>query len=246
MNHGIARNGANTINDVVNPSSNRSGIFNVNDNDDYVEIVDDHSLDITDQITMEAWIKPFKDDDDKNISLLDQFGYTPHITNIIGGNFLFAVVSEDAHNQGNLHVVNLTPHSKLSENSIVDVVYDFGEGNPNQKNIRPIISHIRDGVYVVAYNSKTMTKNLSIHLKTFTISPNGYVKYTGNMIFDDYESNTGNPNRPSIVKVSEFETYSIFAIAYSINVDYAGPSVGIIRTVNVSYDGSEGQVLYFL
>jgi len=248
MNHGIARNGANTINDVVNPSSNRSGIFNVNDNDDYVEIVDDHSLDITDQITMEAWIKPFKDADDKNISLLDQFGYTPYITNIIGDNFLFAIVSEDVHNQGNLHVVNLTPYSKLSENSIVDVVYDFGEGNPNQKNIRPIISHIRDGVYVVAYNSKTMTKNLSIHLKTFTISPNGYVKYTGNMIFDDYESNTGNTNRPSIVKVSEFETYSIFAIAYSINVDYAGPSVGIIRTVNVSYDGKikfTGEMTYF-
>jgi hypothetical protein len=246
LNHGIARNGANTINDVVSPSSNRSGIFNVDDYDDYVEVIDDSSLDITNQITMEAWIKPFKDND--NIGLLDQFGYTPYITNVSGDNFLFAVVSEDVHNQGNLHIVNITPHRRLSESSIVDVEYDFGEGNPNELNVRPIISHIHDNVYVVAYNSKTKTKNLSMHLKTFTISPSGSIDYTGNMIYDDLESNTGRTNRPSIVRVSNFDSYSIFAIAYNINVEHMFPAVGIIRTVNVSNDGEikfTGEMAYF-
>ena len=237
MNHGIARNGANTINDVVSSSAIRSGMFNVNDYDDYVEVPNHCSLDIKDKITMEAWIKPFTDPAEDTIGLLDQFGYTPHIINVSGNSNLFAVVSEDPHHQGNLHTINLTPHRKLSENSIVDVEYDFGDGNPNQQDIRPIISHIFDNVYVVAYNSKTESKNLSVHLKTFNISSDGYIDYTGNMIFDDSESNIGEPNRPSIVKVSEFETYSIFAIVYSINVDFAFPSGGIIRTVNVSVDG---------
>ena len=248
MNHGIARNGANTIDDVVSLSANRSGMFNFVDYDDYVEVPDHCSLDLTRSITIEAWIKPFTDNAGNTIGLLDQFGYTPYITPVSGDKYLFAIVSEDTQHQGNLQTVNLTPHRQLSENSVVDVEYDFGEGKPNQQNMRPMISHIFDDVYVVAYNGLSPGKNLSVYLKTFTISQNGSIDYTGHMIFDDNESDIGVPNRPSIVRVSEFDSYSIFAITYSINVDDAFPSVGIIRTVNVSDDGIikfTGKMAYF-
>jgi len=236
-NHGTAHNDANTTeHDIVSSLANKTGIFNVIDYDDYVEVADAYSLDITDNITMEAWIRPFSDSSGDTITLLDQFGYTPYITNISGGRYVFAVVSEDKQKL-NLQTVNLTPHHQLSENSIIDIEYNIGDGKLNQYVIRPIITHISDNVYVVAYNNMGVNDNLNVNLKTFNISSNGYINYTGNKIFDGNESNIGEPNRPSIVKVSDFESYSIFAIAYCIYVDDFHPSVGIIKTVNISHDG---------
>jgi len=236
-NHGTAHNDANTTDDVISTLANRSGIFNVIDYDGYVEVKDHYSLHMTENITIEAWIKPFTDSPGGTIGLLDQFGYTPYVTNITGDKYLFAVVSEDSKHEGNLQTVDLTPHHQLSENSVVDVEYDFGEGNPNQQNMRPIITHIFGNIYAVAYNTKTESKNLSIYVKTYNISLNGTIENTGNKIFDDNETNIGEPNRPSMVKVHDFDSYSIFAITYSIYVDDNHSSVGVIKTINISHDG---------
>jgi len=236
-NHGTAHNDANTTDDVVSTLANRSGAFNVIDYDGYVEVKDHYSLHMTENITIEAWIKPFTDTPGGTIGLLDQFGYTPYVTNVTGDKYLFAVVSEDSKHEGNLQTVDLTPHHQLSENSVIDVEYDFGEGNPNQQNMRPIITHVFGNVYAVAYNTKTESRNLSIYVKTFNISSNGTIENTGNKIFDDNESNIGEPNRPSMVKVYDFDSYSIFAITYSIYVDDSHPSVGVIKTINISHDG---------
>jgi len=236
-NHGTAYNDANTTDDVVSTLANRSGVFNLIDYDDYVEVEDHYSLDITDNITIEAWIKPFSYSSGSNITLLDQFGYTPYITNISGDKYLFAVVSEDKQKLS-MQTVNITPHHQLSENSIIDVEYDIGDGKLNQYVIRPIVTHISDNVYLVAYNNIGVNDDLNINLKTFNISSDGYINYTGNQIFDDNESNIREPNRPSMVKISDFESYSIFAIAYGIYVDDNLSSVGVIKTVNISHDGN--------
>ena len=247
-NNGTALNGANTTDDVVNSLANRSGAFNFIDYDDYVEVPNAYSLCLTNNITIEAWFKPLSDKFGSTVGLLDSFGYTPYITNITGDNYLFAVVSEDSQHEGNLQTIDLTPHHQLSEESVVDVYYDFGEGNPNQNKMRPIIVNIYDNVYVVAYNTLSAGKNLSVYIKTFNISSDGFINYTGNFIFDDNESDIEEPNRPSIVKVSDFESYSIIAIVYSIKIDDSHPSVGIIRTINVSHDGKinyTGEIAYF-
>jgi len=237
-NHGTAFNGANTTDDVVSPLANRSGIFNVFDNDDYVEVEDDYTLDIMDEITMEAWVKPFLDSFG-TIGLLDQFGYTPYITNLSGSNNLFAIVSEDSQHEANLQTINITPHKPLTESSIVDVLYNFAEGNKtiNQNLIRPIITNVSNDVYLIAYNSKNISGAINVNLKTFNISSNGTIKYTGYNILDDNDSFIGEPNRPSVVKVCDFESYSIIAIAYGLNID-GYPSVGIIKTLNISHDGN--------
>jgi hypothetical protein len=235
-NHGTARNGANTTNDVVSPLANRSGIFNVIDDNDYVEVDDFYSLDITDHITMEAWVKPFLDVQGTT-ELLDQFGYTPYIIGVNGNKNIYAIVSEDQSQEGVIQTVNVTPHKPMTEDSIVDIDYALAEGR-TPKNIRPIIAHISNDLYIVAYNNMSESKNLSVYFKTFKISSNGSIEYTGNKIFDDRESNIGEPNRPSIVKVSDSGSHSIFAVAYGINVDSNHSSVGIIRTVNISYDGT--------
>jgi len=235
-NHGTAHNGANTTDDVVSPLANRSGIFNVKDDDDYIEVADAYSLDLTEHITMEAWVKPFLDVQGTT-ELLDQFGYTPYIIGVNGNKNVYAIVSEDQSQEGVIQTVNVTPHKQMSDDSIIDIEYALAEGT-TPKVIRPIIAHVSDDLYIVAYNNKSESKNLSVYLKTFSISSNGSIEFTGNQLFDDRESNIGEPNRPSIVKVADFGSYSIFAIAYGINVDSNHTSVGVIRTINISYDGS--------
>lgn len=245
-NHGTARNGANTTNDIVSPLANRSGVFNVIDDNDYVEVADAYSLDITEHISMEAWVKPFLDSVG-DIDLLDQFGYTPYITDVNSNENIYAIVSEDQSQEGVIQTINITPHKPLSSDSVVDVEYGLAEGH-TPRVIRPIITNVSDTLYVVVYNNKSESKNLSVYLKTFNISSNGSIEFTGNQIFDDRESDIGEPNRPSIVKVSDFGSYGIFAIAYGIKVDDTHPSVGIIRTVNISYDGKiefTGQTVNF-
>jgi len=237
-NDGTGLNGANTTGDVVSSIANRSGIFNVVDNDDYVEVEDDYTLDMMDQITMEAWVKPFLDTFG-TVELLDQFGYTPYITNLSTSKIIYAVVSEDSQHIANLQTINITPHKELSEGSIVDIFYDFAEGNKtiNQNLIRPIIAHVYSDLYLVAYNGKNINGDLNVNLKTFNISSNGTIQYTGYNILDDNNSFIGEPNRPSIIKVCDYESYSIIAIAYGLNID-GHPSVGIIKTLNISHDGS--------
>jgi hypothetical protein len=134
----------------------------------------------------------------------------------------------------------------MSADNIIDIEYDLAEGH-TPKVIRPIIAHVSSDIYVVAYNNKTEGKNLSVYLKTFNISSNGSIEFTGNQIFDDRESDIGEPNRPSIVKVSDFGSYRILAVAYGVNASNH-PSVGIIRTINISYDGNiefTGEEAYF-
>jgi|GEM_PF-7056919 len=234
-NNGTAYYTANTCDDVVSAEANRSGRFN--GIDDYVEVLNAYSLNLRNKITMEAWIKPFSISLGGITGLLDQFGYKPYITNVLGDRYLFAVVSEDSQQMANLQTINLTPRQQLSENSVIDVEYDIGVGRPVQQKIRPIITHIYGNVYLVALNG--LSTNLNLYLKTFNISSDGHIEYTGNNIFDDNSSDlgVGKPNRPSIVRVSDFESYSIFAVAYAINVDGTHPAVGLIRTVNFSHDG---------
>jgi hypothetical protein len=234
-NHGTARNGANTTDDVVSPLANRSGIFNVADDNDYVEVKNAFALNITDVITMEAWVKPFLDTYGTT-ELLDQFGFTPYMVGLPSNQNIYAIVSEDQSQDGVVQTVNLTPHKPLSPESIIDIEYNIAEGH-TPKVIRPMIAHVSGDIFVVAYNNRSENNNLSVHIKTFNISSNGSIEFTGNQIIDNRESNIGEPNRPSIIKVSDFGSYSILAVAYGINSS-DHPSVGIIRTINISYDGN--------
>ena len=185
---------------------------------------------------MEAWVKPFLDTHGTT-ELLDQFGYTPYIIGITDNKYICIIVSEDQNQRGVLQTVNITPHRPLSYDSLIDIEYDLGQGQ-NPRDLRPIISHVSDNIYLVAYNNLSESKNLSVYLKTFNISLDGTIEFTGYQIFDDCESDIGERNRPSVVKVSDFGSYSIFAIAYSINVDPDHPSVGMIKTLNISHDGN--------
>jgi len=227
-NHGIAYNGANTSDSVVSATANRSGIFD--GIDDYVEVADAYSLDITDQITIEAWVKPFNLDVSGVAKLENKFGFTPYITYVSSN--VFAVVSEDAGKKGMIQTVNITPYGNLELTGYK--IEDFGRSTA-ERNLRPVITQVINDVYVVVY----VDKNLYVHLKTFNISSDGFIDYTGNeLIFSDVTVNNI-PDRPCIIKVGD----DTFAVVY-----WSDPAVGKIKTVKIWSNSSiayTGNVLNF-
>ena len=235
-NHGTAYNDATTVNNNVDGLTNRSGYFDYLDGNDFVYVSDAWSLDITNQITMEAWIKPYDIYGTGNSALRDKFGYTPYI--IHGSNDTYIVVSEDQQQKGRIQTINITLYTPLDNDSIIESE-NFGLAQ-TPRDLWPIVSHISDNVYVVAYNnwSTGWGSHHKVYLQRFEIDSTGGIDFIGNEIFDDNNSRIGQPNRPSITKVYASESYSIFAIAYSIKVDNSHPAVGLIRTVKISSDGT--------
>jgi len=235
-NHGTAYGDANTVDYNVSGLTYRSGHFDYLDGNDFVKVSDAWSLDITNQITMEAWIKPYNYYGTGTSALRDKFGYTPYI--IHGPNNIFIVVSEDQQQEGRIQTVNITLHNPLNEDSIIESE-KFGDAQ-TPRDFRPVISHISGDVYVVAYNNwkNGWGNHQRVYLQRFEINSTGGIDFIGNEIFDDNNSRIGQPNRPSITKVYDSESYSIFAIAYSIKIDNSRPAVGLIRTVKISSDGT--------
>ena len=95
-NHGIAKNNASIINGTAEPhniAQKNSGYFNVL-KDAYIRVPSSWSLNISDAITVEAWMKPQLLPPILDIvDLEEKFGYTPNIIPV-GGN-CYAIVSED-------------------------------------------------------------------------------------------------------------------------------------------------------
>jgi len=218
-NHGTAYYDANTVIDNVSGLTNRSGYFNYIDGiNDFVVVPDAYSLDLKNQVTMEAWIKPYNFDVSGIFRLENKFGITPYITHVYKN--VYVVVSEDQIKGGIIQTVNITPYVKLSDDSLIDKFEGFGLAT-SEKNLRPIVTHASNDIYLIAY----IDKDLYIHLKTFNISLNGIINYTGkDKVFIDTLSVNNVPNRPSIIKVTD----EVFAIAY-----WSSPSVGILKTVKI-------------
>jgi Concanavalin A-like lectin/glucanases superfamily len=87
-------------------------------------------------------------------------------------------------------------------------------------------------MYLVSFNSKISTNSpLYVHLRTYNISANGSIKYTGNeLVLQDYAS-SGNPlepNRPSQIKITDH----LCTIAY-----WTPSGGGMLKTLNISSNG---------
>jgi len=217
-NHGTARNGANTRDDSP-VGSGRAGYFNGRRT--YVEVENSISLNIKDEISIEAWIKP----EELNVFIDEiefgsqKFGFSPFITKISGD--VYAIVSEFQGAKGNITLINISEDGKIELRNIHET---FGTGKPQK--LRPIITHVSGEMYLVAYTDK----DTNIHMKTYIITSDGTITYTGKeRIFKDGPNNLNVQNRPSIVRVND----NVFAITYRGKSD-----VGILKTIRVSPDGS--------
>jgi len=223
-NHGIAKNNATIINGTTQPLNvvhNNSGYFNVL-KDAYVRVPSSWSLNISDAITVEAWMKPQLLPPILDIvDLEEKFGYTPYIIPVDGD--CYAIVSEDQGKRGTLQTVFIDPQGGIINKSV-----EYFGNSQGSILLRPMITHMTESMYLVSFNSK-IGGNLYIHLRTYNVSTDGSIEYTGNeLVFQDYTSSANEPNRPSLQRITD----TLYAIAYWV------PSYGgILKTVTISSIG---------
>ncbi len=225
-NHGIARNGAKILNGTTEPFNVKNinaGFFDgIND---YIRVDTSWTLNVTDTMTLEAWMKPLYPQPiiDK-IELEEKFGYTPYIIPL--HDEVYVVISEDQAKGGVISTVEITETGNVTYLHH----YYFGSST-SQKNLRPMMIQCQENIVLVAY----IDAQLYIHLKTmhvstdYNISPSGY-----ELVYKDYKSSNNIPNRPSLVKITD----NLYAIAYWAYMNGAQPQAGFLRTLRVMPDGN--------
>jgi hypothetical protein len=213
-NHGIALNGTNVV------TSGKTG--NAGNFDGFMDVVKVNSswtLNITNSITVEAWMKPqIRKTVAALVDIEGNFGFTPYIIHAVGN--IYVMVTEDTNKIGRVSTVHI---SDLGE---IDDLKNITFGNcSGSKNLRPIITQISDTIYLVAF----VNKKDFICVQTFNISANGTIKISDYCSLNQSVNNV--ENRPSIQKI----TNNLCAIAYWSTNSIARP--GILRTLDISPTG---------
>jgi len=220
-NHGRRLSGAHIITGVE-AKCNNSGEFD--GFRDVVKVNSSWTLNITNSITIESWMKtkePAFVADVLEVSL--NFGFTPYITHI-NGNY-YVIVSQEKQGRGVIQTVTIDP-----EGYIITLGIDFFGKVTGSQLLRPMIIKMTDEMFLVAFNSKSGSKQY-MYMRTYNISSTGIIEYTGNeLIFQDYETfiSSSQPNRPTLRKITD----NVCAIAY-----WSSNGLGILRTVNISSNG---------
>jgi hypothetical protein len=211
-NHGIALHGAQI---VTNGASNNAGFFD--GFNDAVRVKTSWSLNITNAITIEAWMKPQVPEFMVDIMGVDgTFGYTPTIIHVDGD--LYALVSEDYQKGCKLSTVEISSEGSIT---YLQTIY---LGKSTGSNIcQPTIIQMTKEIHLVSF----IDDKYYVNLHSVNISANGSLQYMNKLVFPE-ASDTSRPNHPSLQPITE----NICAIAY-----WAPSAGGLLKTVEVSSTG---------
>ena len=179
--------GAEWSSGVMNTSLDFNGL------NDKVTVVDSYALDISNNITIEAWIKSTNDILLSEIELDANFGYNPRILHVY--DTIYAVVYQGfdvGFGSGYLKTFEIDLNGDINETEI-DLLM-FGDGDPNE--LEPMIIHISGDIFGIIYKNK----NDEANLKTVKIFQNGTIDDT---IIDSLILDTNTPNdEPDIIHVA--------------------------------------------
>jgi len=217
-NHGVALNNTQVTTSGISGNAGEFDGFM-----DVVKVKSSWTLNITNSITVEAWMKPqVRKTIAALVDIQGNFGFTPYVIHVVGTTY--AMVSEDTGKIGRLATV------KISDEGEIDDLKNITFGDcTGDRNLRPIIAQISDTIYLVAY---TNSKNF-ISVQTFNISANGTIKKCASKTLNESVNNI--ENRPSIQKINN----NLCAIAYwSKSPTDSKPGPGILRTLDISPTGN--------
>ena len=197
--------------------------LNFDGTDDYVEVPDSTTFDLTSALSLEAWVNPTGN------------GFSPGEmpgtildTNIFGddgsewskimpiGNNIYAIVYEDWSNDGWIKTTQIQNDGTISISEIDSLEFDKKDGK------EPDLIHISGDIYAIAYKGKSDDG----YLATIQINTDGTIQ---NDVIDTLEFDTKNCNYPDIIQISE----TVFAIAYESNGNQ-----GYITTVEIDAEGT--------
>jgi len=215
-NHGTLYYGPQWITGVNNTGLNYDGI------DDYVRVNYHSSLDITDEITIEAWMKPLESAEGYYGSITgsvidtSSFGiynfYEPDLVHISGD--VYAVACRGDDNDGYLVTLKIANDGSISY-TLLDIVEFYTNDCFN-----PDIIPIDGNIYAVTFISSNQG-----YIRTVEIFNNGYINRNS--------KSTLNFN----VCYREPHLYHIFGTTYAVG--YTGPNYdGYITTVNIQNSGA--------
>jgi len=218
-NHGKSVNGAQpqSYNSIKGNAGNFSGYT------DRVTVNTSWALNITNSITIEAWMQPQPLEPIGNFSSVPlKFGYTPVIIHVVGD--IYAVVSEDYQKGSKIATIKIEPFGNMT----VINSESFGKSTSNILP-RPMITQMTENIYLVSY----IEKDNYIHLKTFNISSTGNITTIDEHILNEYQASNSIPNRVSLQKI----TANCCVVAY-----WMPGYGGILRNVTIDSLGNFIQV----
>jgi hypothetical protein len=198
---------------IVNNSLLFDGIYDV------VNVPDCWGLDISDNLTIEAWLNPNDVRTVDTIDFSEDFGYNPFIINI--SNNIKAIAFIEQGKGGSLKTVNITSKGDIS-NVNFNNYYNF---EPTNNSADPNIIHISGNNYVIAYTSSNHKKGYVISVE---IKNNGSITQPFN---DSIEFDPNACYNPFLVKISD----NMFAVTYQ-----GSGSDGYIKTYSITNDGDIG------
>jgi len=217
-NHGTLYNKPQWTTDKINGSHALSfdGI------DDYVLVNDDDSLDILDNITIEAWVKPLEHSDgffgdiaNQPIDISD-FGILNCLEpdSIKINDNIYAIVCRGTNNHGFLLTVEVSNNGQINDKIIDILEFDTLCYDPN------IIQIDDTNFYIIVYKGPDSDG----FLKTVQIASNGQIT---NNIFGSKEFDTVYCGDPYIIHIANL----VYAVAYTNNnLD------GCLKTIEIAND----------
>ena len=237
-NNGTAKNNPKIIDWTSQPLLTKDKNGGYFDGTNYIEVETSWSLNMTDTITVEAWMKPNTSNFISCTSALqNNFGYTPYIIHI--EDTIYAVVSEDRGDKGILQTVNIPSNGENATLVPNNGEINFGKV-PGSELLRPIIILMKEkkidtpAMVLVAFNNKAKAGTV-IELRTYNISTNGSINDTKqNLVFPEECPNT--INRPSLQKITD----DLCAIAYRTKNEG-----GKLKTLIVSSKGAITPTNYY-
>ena len=189
---------------------------------EYVSVTDATALDLTDTLTLSAWIKANAGMivGDISAGTADSLefdtlsGKTPSILHISGN--VYAIAYEGDGSDGFLKTFTISDAGAITSTPIDTLEFDTVQG------MSPDLVHISGNVFAIAYEGD----NSDGYLKTIEIATNGQITDT---VIDTLEFDTVQGMNPDIILISG----DVYAIAYAGDTDD-----GWLVTVEIATDGT--------
>jgi len=243
-NHGRACNGAK----IVVEDGNKNTDDTINNNcgyfdgfDDYVEVKSAYSLNFTDAITIEAWVKPLEEKSVLSNTILEslKFGFNPDLIHIYGDTY--AIAARDTGGVGAekpcvVFTFNITSDGTVSTlNSSIpnNRTYINDEGDKPD-----ILQHAEnDSLYLIAYESDTDSNGA---ICVVNITENGSITKLSGSNFEMIFSEPGGCFDPQVIHINN----NVYAITYHSGKENK-PGKGKIAVISCDIEGHLSKIRGF-
>ena len=184
----------------------------------YVEVPNSPSLDITGNITVEAWMKPREFIGNiiiENMAHDISVGYEPNIIHV--SDDICAIAYRGLDDDGFVKTIEITSNGEITNITLDELEFDTSDG------YEPNIIHVSDDIYAIAYIPKT---SLEGKILTVEIASNGQITDT---VIDElmFES----------IKCYELDIIHVIGDIYAVAYRGSPSHIGYTKIIDIATNG---------